>query len=218
MYSPAQIRNQVRVIVVAAIAKEFRKAQIIKRIIAIAKKNDHIATGQLIRPDVTGSITPSADDRWMIKPDAVIVAVSKGKTTINGISVKIKLEYGVEPQYFWLSNKSPNKKWWPNGQRIEEWIRQKARRGKIFTIKERGGRRTMDPENASDVNRVAFVISRSIARKGIRKTGLTDPFYGEHGVLKTLNKAVAIYTARIYELFGVIIAQQQEQIMTNLLK
>lgn len=218
MFTANQIRNQVKVIVVAALAKEFRKSQIIKRIIAIAKKEDHIATGALVRPDMSGAITPSRDDRWLIKPDAVQVFVSKGKTTINGISVRIKIEYGVEPQYFWLSNKSPNKKWWPNGYKIEEWIRLKAARGKTFRIKERGGERTMDPSNPSDVNRVAFVISRSLAKKGIRKTGLTDPFFGEHGVLKTVNRAVARYTARIYELFGTIIAQQQEQIFTNLLK
>lgn len=218
MFTANQIRNQVKVIVVAAIAKEFRKSQIIKRIIAIAKKEDHIATGGLIRPDVSGAITPSADDRWLIKPDAVKVFVSKGSTTVNGISVRIKIEYGVEPQYFWLSGKSPDKKWWPNGERIEEWIRLKAKKGKIFTIKERGGERTMNPDSVSDVNRVAFVISRSIARKGIKKTGLTDPFFGDHGVLKTVNKAVASYTARIYQLFGSVVAQQQEQIFTNLLK
>lgn len=218
MFTANQIRNQVKVIVVAALAKEFRKAEIIKRIIAIAKKEDHIATGALIRPDATGSINPSADDRWLISPDSVKVFVSKGKTIVNGISVRVKLKYGVEPQYFWLSGKSPGKKWWPNGDRIEEWIRQKARKGKSFTIKERGGERSMDPNSASDVNRVAFVISRSIARKGIKKTGLTDPFFGDRGVLKTANKAVAAYTARIYQLFGSVITQQQEQIFTNLLK
>ena len=76
----------------------------------------------------------------------------------------------------------------------------------------------MNPDSVSDVNRVAFVISRSIAEKGIKKTGLTDPFFGDHGVLKTVNKAVASYTARIYQLFGSVVAQQQEQIFTNLLK
>ena len=51
MFTANQIRNQVKVIVVAALAKEFRKSQIIKRIVAIAKKENHIATGALASPN-----------------------------------------------------------------------------------------------------------------------------------------------------------------------
>ena len=42
MRSPKQIQNLVKVIVVAALAKELRKSEIIKRIIKNVKANDHI--------------------------------------------------------------------------------------------------------------------------------------------------------------------------------
>ena len=53
-FTAKQYQNFIKVIMVAAIAKEFRNASIIKRIIANAKAEDHIATGSLIRPDATG--------------------------------------------------------------------------------------------------------------------------------------------------------------------
>ena len=83
MQSPKQIQNLIKVVVMAALAKEFRKSQIIKRILENVKKNDQIASGSLTRPDVTGSITRSADDRWQIKPDAVLVKViTKNKKVV----------------------------------------------------------------------------------------------------------------------------------------
>lgn len=218
MRSPKQIQNMIKVIVVAALAKEFRKSEIIKRIIKNAKKNDHIATGGLIRPDVSGAIDPSADDKWLIKPDSVIVRVISTGSQVVGVTVRLNIKHGVEPQYFWLSGKSPDKKWWPNGERIEEWIKLKARRGKVFTITERGVKRNMDPSNISDVNRVSYVISRSIAKKGIKKTDLTDPFYGDKGVLKSVERARKTYTARIYELFLTLVTTEQEIIFSNLTK
>lgn len=216
MRSPKQIENQIRVIVVAALAKEFRKSQIIKRIIAIAKKNDHIATGALIKPSATASITPSSDDRWLIKRDAVQVKVMKGKSLPSGVLVRLKIEFGIEPQYFWLSERSPDKRWWPNGTAIENWIKLKARRGKRFYIKQRGGEKVMDPGNPSDVSRVAYVISRHLAANGIKKTGLTEPFYGDYGVYSTMRRAKSRYQARIYELYASIMVQEQEQIFTNI--
>lgn len=218
MRSPKQIQNMIKVIVVAALAKEFRKSEIIKRIIKNAKKNDHIATGGLIRPDVSGAIDPSADDKWLIKPDSVIVRVISTGSQVVGVTVRLNIKHGVQPQYFWLSGKSPDKKWWPNGERIEDWIKLKARRGKVFTITERGVKRNMDPSNISDVNRVSYVISRSIAKKGIKKTDLTDPFYGDKGVLKSVERARKTYTARIYELFLTLVTTEQEIIFSNLTK
>lgn len=218
MQSPKQIQNLIKVVVVAALAKEFRKSQIIKRILENVKKNDQIASGSLSRPDVTGSITPSADDRWLIKPDAVLVKVITKNKKVVGATVKLNIRYGIEPQYFWLSNKSPNEKWWPDGYKIEEWIKMKAAKGKRFTIKRRGDERTMNPSNASEVASVAYLISRSISRKGIKKTNLTDPFYGEDGVYKSVSRAKRRYTARIYELFLSIITTEQELIFTNITK
>ena len=57
-----------------------------------------------------------------------------------------------------------------------------------------------------------------MANKGIRKTNLTDPFYGEKGVLKTVNRAKVAYTARIYELFLALVVTEQEIIFTNMTK
>ena len=76
----------------------------------------------------------------------------------------------------------------------------------------------MDPDSISDVSRVAYVISRSMAKKGIKKTNLTDPFYGDKGVVKTVNRAKAAYTARIYELFLTLVVTEQEVIFTNMTK
>ena len=80
--SSKQIAVTARVIMVSALAKEFRKSQIIKKIIAIAKDKNMISTGDLINPKKSGSITPDSDDRWFEKPESIRVFVGP---IINGV-------------------------------------------------------------------------------------------------------------------------------------
>ena len=74
MASKKQFENRVKVITVAAVGKEFKKAKIIERIIKAAKAKGHVATGKLTNPKKSRSITPFSDDRWLIRKDAVKVS------------------------------------------------------------------------------------------------------------------------------------------------
>lgn len=169
-FSKRQYENFIRVIVVAAIAKEFRKAKIIESAVKKAITDGKVATGGLIRPDVTGSMIPSRDDRWLIKKEAVQVNV--GSVVYNTplrVSVNIQLEYGTDENYIY-TRRELNAKWplgkLPNVNRIKTWIIAKSSRGMInFTY--RG--KPLDTSNDKQVTRMAFTIRRSIGRKGIKE-------------------------------------------------
>ena len=76
-FSKRQYENFIRTIVVAAVAKEFRRAKIVEGIVKRAKADGKVATGGLIRPDVTGSIIPTRDDRWLLDKKSVQVNVGR---------------------------------------------------------------------------------------------------------------------------------------------
>ena len=48
--SRKQIQNQVRLIVVAEYSKAFKKAKIIEKVIARAKQQDRVASGNILNP------------------------------------------------------------------------------------------------------------------------------------------------------------------------
>lgn len=207
-----QYENQIRLIAVSETSRAFRKAGIIKAIIDIAKKKNHIASGNLINPLESNSITPNADDRWLVRKNkrAIMVRVYKIVQGVPAsIRIKTQLKYGVDEKYYQLTTHSKKNKWFPgNIDALEDWIKQKSARGLSFKLPNRGkgrGKETkkMDPNNPIDVGRVAFAIANGIKKNGIKnRSNFFNPFeYKRTGVAATLNKAELKINDRLTDLF-----------------
>jgi len=209
-----QYENQIRLIAVSETSRAFRKSAIIKAIVKIAKQKNHIASGQLVNPSKSNSITPNADDQWLVKGNrkAVIVRVYSVKQGVpSSIRIKTQLKYGVDERYYQLTTDSKKKKWFPNEEginRLENWIKQKSARGISFDLPSRGknrkeAKKRMDSSNPIDVSRVAFAIANGIRKKGIKnRSNFFNPFkYKNTGVRATLDKAELKINDRLTELF-----------------
>lgn len=199
--SAKQFENQIKVIIVAALAKEFRRAAIIKKIVQKAKSLNQVATKGLILPELTGSIIPSREDRWLVPKDSVIVRVTDMKYDLPALAkININIKYGLASEYYWLTEESGyvRSPWHPDGKQIIKWIKAKGNRGN-FSYKGR----PLDINDDSKVRSVSYLISRSISKKGIRKTKLFSPFKDESdGVQATVNKALPKAYSRISFLYG----------------
>lgn len=197
--SAKQFENQIKVIIVAALAKEFKRAKIVERIIAKAKSLGQVATGGLVTPRLTASVIPSRDDRWLVKKDAVIVRVTSMKYGVPTFaSIRVNISYGLAKEYYWLTEESESKVWRPNGVQIMNWIKAKGASGRF---KYRG--KDLDTSKEYQVKNVAYHISKSIASKGIRKTKLFSPFKDpSNGVQSTVNRALPKAYGRMSSLYG----------------
>ena len=209
-----QYENQIRLIAVSETSRAFRKSAIIKTIVKIAKQKNHIASGQLVNPSESNSITPNADDQWLVRGNrkAVIVRVYSVKQGVpSSIRIKTQLKYGVDERYYQLTTDSKKKKWFPNEEginRLENWIKQKSARGISFDLPSRGkdrkeAKKRMDSSNPIDVSRVAFAIANGIRKNGIKnRSNFFNHFkYKNTGVRATLDKAELKINDRLTELF-----------------
>lgn len=81
----------------------------------------------LIFHSLSSSVKPSPLC-FLIAKDSVVVKTAKigpNKTPI-ATEIRVKITYGLnEEKYFYLTEGSPNKKWFPNVGKIESWIRVK---------------------------------------------------------------------------------------------
>ena len=209
--SEAQYKNRVKVIAVGAISKEFKRSAIIKKIVARIKSQGLVATGELSNPQATASILPTRDDRFLIAKDSVVVKTAKigpNKTPI-ATEIRVKITYGLnEEKYFYLTEGSPNKKWFPNVGKIESWIRIKKQRGLGFT--------ELDKE--WKIRSTAFLIARSISKKGIEKRDFLRPFDDKRtGVKASLARAEQKVTERLFDLYGTTLTDIQNDVMEIIL-
>lgn len=200
-FSRKQYENFIRTIVVAAVTKEFRRAKIIEGVINRAKADGKVATGGLIRPDLTNSIIPTRDDRWLL--DKKSVQVNVGKVVYNvplKISVELNIEYGTDPDYVFTRsdiNAQRKRGSLPNFGNIKTWIIAKTTRG-LLNFKYRG--KPLDVNNEKQVSRVAYVVMRSIAAKGISKKYRSDYFKPvKNQVQKVLEAGISKASDRIIE-------------------
>ena len=125
--SPKQIANSMRVIAVAAIAKEFRKSAIIERIKTIAKNKGMVYTGELSNRGLLEKV--SNDNDWLVRRNAVVVNVGPiegGVPSYVEIVVNLTEETKIKKKYFYLTEYSDNKKWMPNVDKIAAWVRGKG--------------------------------------------------------------------------------------------
>lgn len=213
-FSEAQYKNFIKVIAVAAVAKEFRKSAIMKKIESNIRRDNLIATGELVAFRASKSIIPTSDDRWLVDEGEVIVKTTKvgPKGTPVLVDLKIKIRYGLtEGKYFYLTSGSPNKKWFPDVDRIEEWVRTKKARG--------SARGKMERANTdSQIKSVAYAIAKSISNKGIEKRDFLEPFRNKsYGVEASLARANKRIIERLFELYGTTFVDIQNDVISNVL-
>jgi len=209
MKSRKQYENQIRLIVVAETIKEFKKSAIIKSIVDNAKSLKLIASERLINPSWSKSITPTADDRWLIpgKRKAVIVRVYNTKAGIpSTIKIVTQITGGyVDRRYYQLTDESKGKKFGVSEEgveRIKNWIKLKANRGNTWRLKIGKKVRVADMNKPSDVQKLAFFIARKIRKRGIASTGFTNPFKDKRtGITPTLDRAEIRINKRLTDLF-----------------
>lgn len=218
-FSESQYKNFIKVIVVAAVAKEFRRSAIIKKIVQKIKSEGLVATGELSNPQLTGSIIPSRDDKFLVEKGGVFVkAVSIGpnKTPV-ATEIRVKIRYGLgEEKYFYLTHFSPDKKWFPNVDNIAKWIKVKKARGKSFTITRNGIER--EAKKDWEIKSVAYIIARTISKNGIDKRDFLKPFEDKNtGVDASLRRAQNKITERLFELYGTTFVQIQNDVIGNIL-
>ena len=213
-FSKSQYKNFIKVIVVGAVAKEFRKSAIMKKITANIKKDNLIATGELAAFRATGAILPSADDKFLVEKGGVFVrSVNIGpKQTPIATQIVVKIRYGItEEKYFYLMKGSPNKRWFPNRDKIEEWVRAKKAKG--------FAKGKMEKANTdSQIRSVAYGIAKAISMKGIKKSNFLEPFkdkrYGVNASLARANKRI---TKRLLDLYGTTFVEIQNDVIGNIL-
>lgn len=218
-FSEGQYKNFIKVIVVAAVAKEFRKSAIIKKVVQKIKSQDLVATGELSNPQLTASILPSRDDRFLVEKGGVIVKTAKigPKGTPVATEIAVNIRYGLnEEKYFFLTKGSPDKKWFPNLDRIAEWVKVKQSRGKSFKITKKGVRKEAKKE--WEIRSVAFFIARKMKSEGIDKKDFLSPFEDRAtGVKASLAKAEIKITNRLLELYGTTFVDIQNDVIGNIL-
>lgn len=199
-FSKKQYENFIRTIVVASVAKEFRSASIIKKAIDAAKNDNKIATGGLIRPDVTGSMIPSRDDRWLLPRESVRIDIGSVENNLpSNINVSIEVEFGVDEDYYFTRSDVDGdweSSYMPNTSAIKKWILAKSRRGISFTYKNKQA----DLSNPTQLNSVSYVISKSIRDNGFKSEYRSDYFKNVDGrVKKVLTKSLQNASTRIME-------------------
>lgn len=208
-----QYQNRIRLIAVAEISKQFRKAGIIEAIRKKVRNSGLVVSGGLANPERSGSLIPTRDDLFLTRRDgkrAVDVKVHNLSQGIpENVSILTNVEFGVSPRYYRLTERSP-KGGWKIGREGINNIKQWITRSKVeFTV---GGKR-LDKSNNTQVTKLAFAIRNKIQRKGLSKRyDFDNPFYYKNrGVKATLEKAQVNINNRLTDLFT-------EQVMVRFTK
>lgn len=218
-FSEAQYKNFIKVIVVAAVAKEFRKSAIMQKIYNKIKDNNLIASGELLAFRASKAIIPTRDDRFLVDEGGVFVkTVEIGpRQTPIATEIKIKIRYGLtEGKYFYLTKGSPDNRWFPRIDNIARWIRTKQARGNSFTITRNG----IEREAVKDweIKSVAFSIAKSMSENGIDKKDFLEPFNDKrYGVEASLFRANKKIIERLSELYGTTFVDVQNDVISNVL-
>lgn len=207
-FSKKQYQNFIRIVMVAAVAKEFRKAKIIEGVTNRAISDNKIATGRLINPESTGSIIPSRDDKWLIDRRSIVVSVGSIKYNLpSKIQVSLSVSYGVDDNYVFTRN-DINAEYpegtTPNINAIKNWIVSKSQTGLLrFTYKGKA----LDTSNDKQVSSVAYLIGRKISKEGISKKYRSDYFKPvdnkakdvlQKGIFKASNRIMDLYENELY--------------------
>ena len=213
-----QYRNIIRVIVVAALSKQFRKAKIVDRVVKRIKADKLVATGELSMPKLTGSLLPSSDDRFLIKRNSVIIRVIRmsqyGRNYPMAVSVGVNLRYGLnEPKYQNLLEGTPYRGKGVPEAALMNWITVKKDKAKYFRNPAKGfyvsgtakGKKKIYKYNQNiqwHRDALRYVINMSIKHSEY-KSDFLKPFDDRSkGVMASIQKAKPEIAFRIAELYG----------------
>lgn len=213
--SNKQWQNQIRLIAVSEISKAFKRAAIIQRVKDNIKKEGRVVTGGLVSPESSGSLEPARDDLFLTRKDkrkAISVRVYKVDNT-TGLPSSIRVTTNVsrnhiDKKYWRLSTESPKGGFNVNEEGVDgitEWIKARATTIPFTTPSNgRGSDKPLNPNNPIEVQRLAFVISRSIRKRGIAtRSSFDEPFYNRRtGVLATMRKSRVAVENRLVVLLG----------------
>ena len=221
-FTEAQYKNFIKVIVVAAVVKEFRKSAIMEKIYNKIKNNKPfpiVATGELLAFRASKAIIPTRDDRFLVDEGGIFIKTVKigpNKTPI-ATSIRVKIRYGLtEGRYFYLTTGSEDKKWFPNIDNIAKWIEIKQSRGNSFTIKRKGIER--EAKKDWEIKSVAYAIAKGISKQGIEKKDFLEPFENKsYGVEASLRRANNKIVERLFELYGTTFTEIQNDVISNVL-
>ena len=216
--SEAQYRNIIRVIVVAAISREFRKAKIVERVVKLIKKDKLVATRELSTPKLTGSILPSTDDRFLINKNSVAIDIVRlsqyGKQYPMVANISVNIRYGLdEPKYRMLLSGTPYREKGVPESALAEWIsvkknqRNQFRNRKGFYVQTKGkdGKRKViayDESKEWHRKQLRYILNMSIKYSEF-KSDFLKPFDDKQkGVEASVNKARPKIINRLEELYG----------------
>ena len=208
-----QYENQIRTIVVGRVSTYLRKAKIVSKIIEAAENDDFIAFSNFINPQKSNAFNPSKEDQWLLDTDSVLVDVTMKDGMPSEVSIVVKITLGLSEKYYYFHPKVKKKKWWPSGwdtergEGIKNWIKQKIRNGQEFWYDNPKDREQYDINDPNDpnINRLSYVISRSISEKGLDvRPGVFKPYDQAESVLA---KALESAENRIVELYKVAIEE-----------
>jgi hypothetical protein len=218
-FSEAQYKNFIKVIVVAAVAKEFRKSAIMEKIYNKIKQGNIIATGELLAFRASKAIIPTRDDRFLVDEGGIFINTVKigPNGTPVATSIRVKIRYGLtEGRYFYLTTGSGDKRWYPNVDNIVNWIKIKKSRGNTFEIRRRGVKR--EAQKDWEIKSVAYAIAKGMSQKGIEKKDFLEPFEDKnYGVEASLRRANNRIVERLFELYGTTFTQIQNDVISNVL-
>lgn len=215
--SEAQYRNIIKVIVVAAISRELRKAKIVERVVKRIKRDKLVATRELSTPKLTGSILPSTDDRFLINKNSVVIDIIRmsqyGKQYPMVANVSVNIRYGLdEPKYRMLVAGTPYREKGVPEAALSEWIsvkknqRSQFRNGRGFYVQTKGkdGKRkeiAYDESKAWHRNQLRYILNMSIKYSEF-KSDFLKPFDDkQRGVAASVNKARPKIINRLEELY-----------------
>lgn len=214
----AQYRNIIRVIVVAALSRQFRKAKIVDRVVKNIKKDKMVATGELSMPKLTASILPWEDDKFLIKKNSVVVNIMRlsqyGKNYPMAVGIGVNIKYGLnEPKYRSLVDGTPYREKGAPEHALMNWIRAKQNRTKYFKNPKKhfyvqgtskGKVKTYKYNENIQWHRDAlrYIINMSIKYSEF-KSDFLEPFDNpKNGVEASINKAKPEIAQRLSELYG----------------
>lgn len=218
-FSEAQYKNFIKVISVAAVAKEFRKSRMMERIKSTIKSENLIATGELYNFGFTKAIIPTSDDRWLVDDGNIIVnTVTLGpNNTPFAVDITIRIRYGLDEfKYFNLLPESGDNRWFPNIDNVLKSIKAKKERGYPFYYIDKNGQEG-PIEKDWQLKSVAFLVSRKIYEKGIDKKDFLKSFDNQsYGVEASLGRAKQRINERLIELYETSVLEIHEDIMSNI--
>ena len=209
-FSDAQSKNILRVIVVAAVSKELRRSAIIEKVKRAIIKENLVASKGLSMPQVSDSITPYRDDRFLVDRNSVQISYLRtayGGLIATGFAVNIK--YGINDkkyERFQVGNK--NKPFFPSVDALQRWMQIKQKKhldnkNAFYVTNKKKEKIPADFTKSWHVQYVSYIIGNIISEIGVTQKNFMYPFEDSRtGVRASVEKAKPAIAKRLNELYS----------------